>query len=155
MAAPGTAYDDPVIGKDPQPADMAHYVDTTDDNGGVHINSGIPNRAFYLAATAIGGYRLGEGGQRSGTSRCATGCGRTPISRPRPTLTVAVGRRAVRRARRGREGRGRRLDRGRGTLGGDMRVRLERSGGVREHPPDVHRGRGGARRRNAPTSCAG
>jgi Zn-dependent metalloprotease len=55
MAAPGTAYDDPVLGKDPQPADMAHYVDTPDDNGGVHINSGIPNRAFYLAATAIGG----------------------------------------------------------------------------------------------------
>ena len=55
MAAPGTAYDDKIIGKDPQPADMAHYVDTTDDNGGVHINSGIPNRAFYLAATAIGG----------------------------------------------------------------------------------------------------
>jgi Zn-dependent metalloprotease len=55
MASPGTAYDDPVLGKDPQPADMAHYVDTTDDNGGVHINSGIPNRAFYLAATAIGG----------------------------------------------------------------------------------------------------
>jgi Zn-dependent metalloprotease len=26
-----------------------------DDNGGVHINSGIPNHAFYLAATAIGG----------------------------------------------------------------------------------------------------
>jgi Zn-dependent metalloprotease len=55
MASPGTAYDDPVLGMDPQPADMAHYVDTTDDNGGVHINSGIPNRAFYLAATAIGG----------------------------------------------------------------------------------------------------
>ncbi len=55
MAAPGTAYDDKVIGKDPQPADMAHYVETPDDNGGVHINSGIPNRAFYLAATAIGG----------------------------------------------------------------------------------------------------
>lgn len=55
MAAPGTAYDDPLIGKDPQPADMAHYVQTADDNGGVHINSGIPNRAFYLAATAIGG----------------------------------------------------------------------------------------------------
>ena len=55
MAAPGTAYDDKVIGKDPQPADMAHYVETADDNGGVHINSGIPNRAFYLAATAIGG----------------------------------------------------------------------------------------------------
>jgi Thermolysin metallopeptidase, alpha-helical domain/Thermolysin metallopeptidase, catalytic domain/Emfourin len=55
MAHPGTAYDDPVLGKDPQPADMDHYVDTTDDNGGVHINSGIPNRAFQLAAVAIGG----------------------------------------------------------------------------------------------------
>jgi hypothetical protein len=55
MAAPGTAYDDPVLGKDPQPDSMAGYVDTTDDNGGVHINSGIPNRAFQLAATAIGG----------------------------------------------------------------------------------------------------
>jgi Zn-dependent metalloprotease len=55
MAAPGTAYDDPSIGKDPQPADMDHYVKTTEDNGGVHINSGIPNRAFYLVATTIGG----------------------------------------------------------------------------------------------------
>ncbi len=63
MAAPGTAYDDPVIGKDPQPADMAHYVETTDDNGGVHINSGIANRAFYLAATAIGGYAWEKAGQ--------------------------------------------------------------------------------------------
>jgi Zn-dependent metalloprotease len=34
---------------------MDHYVDTVADNGGVHINSGIPNKAFYLAATAIGG----------------------------------------------------------------------------------------------------
>ena len=34
---------------------MADYVETSDDNGGVHINSGIPNRAFHLAATAIGG----------------------------------------------------------------------------------------------------
>jgi Zn-dependent metalloprotease len=55
MAHPGTAYDDPSLGKDPQVGDMADYVDTTDDNGGVHTNSGIPNRAFYLAATAIGG----------------------------------------------------------------------------------------------------
>jgi len=54
--APGTAYDDPQLGKDPQPADMSKYVQTTDDVGGVHINSGIPNRAFYLAATSIGGY---------------------------------------------------------------------------------------------------
>ena len=55
MAHPGTAYDDPTLGKDPQVGDMADYVETTDDNGGVHTNSGIPNRAFYLAATAIGG----------------------------------------------------------------------------------------------------
>jgi Zn-dependent metalloprotease len=55
MKEPGTAYDDPQLGKDPQPATMADYVHTSDDAGGVHINSGIPNRAFYLAATALGG----------------------------------------------------------------------------------------------------
>ena len=60
MAAPGTAYDDPVLGgKDPQPAHMKDFVelpdDDFDDNGGVHINSGIPNKAFYLVATQIGG----------------------------------------------------------------------------------------------------
>jgi len=55
MAAPGTAYDDPILGRDPQPAHMRDYVRTTEDNGGVHINSGIPNHAFYLAANALGG----------------------------------------------------------------------------------------------------
>ncbi len=55
MSAPGTAYDDDMLGRDPQPAHMDLYVETDDDNGGVHINSGIPNRAFHLAATAIGG----------------------------------------------------------------------------------------------------
>jgi len=55
MKAPGTAYDDDVLGKDPQPATMDDYVDTADDNGGVHLNSGIPNHAFYLVATALGG----------------------------------------------------------------------------------------------------
>ena len=55
MAAPGTAYDDPVLGRDPQVGHMADYVETDDDNGGVHLNSGIPNRAFHLAATSIGG----------------------------------------------------------------------------------------------------
>ncbi len=55
MLEPGTAYDDDVLGRDPQPADMAHYVETTDDNGGVHLNSGIPNRAFALAAVELGG----------------------------------------------------------------------------------------------------
>ena len=55
MAHPGTAYDDPVLGRDPQPDHMDGYVETTDDDGGVHINSGIPNRAFQLAAVAVGG----------------------------------------------------------------------------------------------------
>jgi Zn-dependent metalloprotease len=55
MKAPGTAYDDPSLGRDPQPAHMRSYVTSADDNGGVHINSGIPNHAFYLVATALGG----------------------------------------------------------------------------------------------------
>jgi Zn-dependent metalloprotease len=63
MKAPGTAYDDPRLGKDPQPADMSSYVDTEDDNGGVHINSGIPNRAFYLVATELGGNAYDGAGQ--------------------------------------------------------------------------------------------
>ena len=55
MKAPGTAYNDPVLGKDPQPAHMKDYVRTVEDNGGVHINSGIPNHAFYVAALELGG----------------------------------------------------------------------------------------------------
>lgn len=55
MAAPGTAYDDPLLGRDPQPAHMRSFVDTQEDNGGVHINSGIPNKAFQLLATRLGG----------------------------------------------------------------------------------------------------
>ena len=59
MKAPGTAYDNKDFGKDPQPDHMDSYVRLPDtdegDNGGVHINSGIPNKAFYLVATTIGG----------------------------------------------------------------------------------------------------
>jgi hypothetical protein len=55
MQQPGTAYDDPVLGQDPQVGSMADYVETNQDNGGVHINSGIPNRAFHLASVALGG----------------------------------------------------------------------------------------------------
>jgi Zn-dependent metalloprotease len=39
-----------------QPATMDEYVNTAQDNGGVHTNSGIPNHAFYLIATALGGH---------------------------------------------------------------------------------------------------
>jgi Zn-dependent metalloprotease len=63
MSAPGTAYNDPVIGKDPQPAHMNDYITTDQDNGGVHLNSGIPNRAFYLVATALGGYSWEKAGR--------------------------------------------------------------------------------------------
>jgi Zn-dependent metalloprotease len=59
MKSPGQAYDDPRIGRDPQPAHMDAYEQLPDtdegDWGGVHINSGIPNRAFYLTAIEIGG----------------------------------------------------------------------------------------------------
>ena len=63
MKAPGTAYNDPVLGgKDPQPATMSGYIQTSSDNGGVHLNSGIPNHAFFLAASQLGGYAWEEAG---------------------------------------------------------------------------------------------
>jgi Zn-dependent metalloprotease len=46
MKEPGTANP-----HDDQPADMDGYV----DGGDVHTNSGIPNRAFYLVASKLGG----------------------------------------------------------------------------------------------------
>jgi Zn-dependent metalloprotease len=57
LAAPGTAYDNDLLGKDPQPASFKDYDPKAypDDNGGVHIYSGIPNHAFYLAAMKLGG----------------------------------------------------------------------------------------------------
>jgi Zn-dependent metalloprotease len=63
MEAPGSAFDDPVLGKDPQPSHMRRYVRTLQDNGGVHINSGIPNKAFHLAATSIGGHAWDKAGR--------------------------------------------------------------------------------------------
>lgn len=62
MLAPGTAYDDPTLGKDPQPGHMKDYVTTIQDNGGVHINSGIPNHAFYVVAQEIGGFSWNKAG---------------------------------------------------------------------------------------------
>ncbi len=50
MKAPGTANQ-----YDKQPATMDDFVNTAADNGGVHINSGIPNYAFYVTATTLGG----------------------------------------------------------------------------------------------------
>jgi Zn-dependent metalloprotease len=63
MKEPGSAYNDPTIGKDPQPGHMKDYVNTSSDNGGVHINSGIPNKAFYVTAIELGGYAWERAGR--------------------------------------------------------------------------------------------
>lgn len=63
MKEPGTAYDDEVLGKDPQPGHMKDYVKTDEDNGGVHINSGVPNRAFYETAIRLGGHAWTKAGR--------------------------------------------------------------------------------------------
>jgi Zn-dependent metalloprotease len=63
MKEPGTAYNDPIIGKDPQPSHMDDFYPGKDDNFGVHINSGIPNRAFYLTAMELGGYAWEKAGK--------------------------------------------------------------------------------------------
>lgn len=49
MAYPGTAY-----AGDPQPAHMDDLYTGSADNGGVHINSGIPNRVFHAVAMRVG-----------------------------------------------------------------------------------------------------
>lgn len=67
LKAPGTAYDNPLIGRDPQPAHMNNFRNLPDtrvgDWGGVHINSGIPNHAFYLVAASLGGNAWDAPGQ--------------------------------------------------------------------------------------------
>jgi Zn-dependent metalloprotease len=60
MKAPGTAYNNELLGRDPQPDHIDRYENLPDteegDWGGVHINSGIPNKAFYLTSVGIGGH---------------------------------------------------------------------------------------------------
>jgi Zn-dependent metalloprotease len=63
MKEPGTAFDDPRFGKDKQPAHMKDFVVTAGDNGGVHINSGIPNKAFFEIASALGGHSWDRAGR--------------------------------------------------------------------------------------------
>lgn len=70
---PGGAYDDPRIGCDPQVAEMASYLRAgstgagadagpVDEVDAAHINAGIANRAFYLAATGLGGHSWTDAG---------------------------------------------------------------------------------------------
>ena len=60
MAHPGTAYNNSILGQDPQPAHMSNYYAGPADNQGVHINSGIPNRAFYLTCAELGTEAAGK-----------------------------------------------------------------------------------------------
>lgn len=73
MLNPGSAYDDPKVGKDPQPGHMKDYKKMSGDNGGVHYNSGIPNRAFALFAIESGGFAFEKPGQIWFAARKAAG----------------------------------------------------------------------------------
>ena len=82
---PGSAFDDPILGKDPQPKDMANYVNTFEDNGGVHINSGTrisPFMRWPSGSAALPGKNLAE----SGTKPCGL-----PTSSPMPILSPTQG----------------------------------------------------------------
>ena len=60
----GKAYQNhPILGTDPQPKHIRHKYTGSADNGGVHINSGIPNHAFYRVAKTLGGNSWGATGQ--------------------------------------------------------------------------------------------
>lgn len=66
MKEPGTAYvKHPMLGTDPQPGHMSNYrnLSITQDKGGVHINSGIINKAFYVTARNIGGFAWEKAGR--------------------------------------------------------------------------------------------
>ena len=52
IANPGTAFNDPILGRDSQISHFSQYNDRLD----VHTTSGIPNKAFYLAAIGFGGF---------------------------------------------------------------------------------------------------
>ncbi len=65
LKAPGKAYKNALLGEDPQVGHLREYSpdDYPDDNGGVHVFSGIPNHAFYVAAMELGGYAWEKAGR--------------------------------------------------------------------------------------------
>ena len=145
----------------PAAGDMADYVETADDNGGVHINSGIPNHAFYLAATALGGnaweragaiwYDVLAGGQldRDADFQAFAGADDSDrrgsdmvTGRQRPRRSPRHGPRSAsadRRGRRRERRRGRRTPGSGGALGWHRRHDAGGSGG----PGPLGRQRGG------------
>lgn len=53
----GKAFEnDPLLGTDPQPKRYRDRIRIPDPDIAAHLNSGIPNHAFYLVATRLGGY---------------------------------------------------------------------------------------------------
>ncbi len=64
---------DPSLGLSPQPARMSDYRNLANtpeqDNGGVHVNSGIPNRAAYLIAEGLSAEGLGTSIGRGKTAQ--------------------------------------------------------------------------------------
>ena len=93
LRAPGTAYDNERLGKDPQVAHMSHYVKKDARRVGRFLNSGIPSHAFYLLATRLGGYAWEKAGMiwyRALSSNAVTP---TVTFRSFAGLTVAVARR--------------------------------------------------------------
>ena len=86
MRAPGTAYNDPILGKDPQPYHNDHYVNTQSDRGGVHINSEFPTPQRVLSfCPANWEAMLAEKARsRSGIRRCK------PLTTP-PTPRLWIG----------------------------------------------------------------
>lgn len=64
---------DPASGQDTQPAKMSEYKNSPNtkdgDNGGVHTNSGIPNRAAYLTAEGLTAEGLGTSIGRDKTEK--------------------------------------------------------------------------------------
>ncbi|KAI1322728.1 metalloprotease [Xylariaceae sp. FL0255] len=57
LKAPGTAYTSSILGNDPQPAFFRDFDDKDYRwaDTATHLNSGIPNKAFYLVAHGLGG----------------------------------------------------------------------------------------------------
>ena len=88
LKEPGTANQ-----YDQQPGTMSDFVNTPADNGGVHINSGIPNRAFSIVATTLGGNAWEDAG------RIWYEALRDPVLRPNATFR-AFARITVRQAQR-------------------------------------------------------
>ncbi|MEV5613888.1 M4 family metallopeptidase [Streptomyces sp. NPDC052225] len=56
LKAPGAAYDNDVLGSDPQIAHMDAYEPVDDPGAGPYLHSGIPSHAFYRLAMELGGH---------------------------------------------------------------------------------------------------